>query len=284
MNSKIKCAGRGSSCTHAFTLIELLVVLAVIGILAALLMGSIAGAMERAVRTNCMSNLRQLNTASLSYANDYRDRLPAMSGSWSAWNFAGPASEDLINRYIHSRDVLYDPGNPGQNNDIFWNFLYNPGTRVIGYAVTYPGATGVKPENVNTFFILPQNAALPSAGPVLNPSARVLVAGVVISEPFQDRTSDEWRNGYNYSDIVVVSGISGTTGGFTSVDANGDTHYIPPLPFGTPSLNGRSSHLYGKLPAGDNVAMLDGSTKWRKFKDMVPQATIVYGSPATFWW
>lgn len=61
---------------RAFTLIELLVVIAIVAILAAILFPVFARAKEAAKRAACLSNLRQVVTATLLYENDEDDRLP----------------------------------------------------------------------------------------------------------------------------------------------------------------------------------------------------------------
>jgi prepilin-type N-terminal cleavage/methylation domain-containing protein/prepilin-type processing-associated H-X9-DG protein len=62
--------------TRAFNLIELLVVIAVIAILAALLFPVLSAAKERAYRTGCLNNLKQLGVAILLYADDHGEQLP----------------------------------------------------------------------------------------------------------------------------------------------------------------------------------------------------------------
>lgn len=73
----------------AFTLIELLVVIAIIAILAALIFPVFAGAREAGRRATCLSNLRQIGMATLAYAQDYDEMLPAAADGFPGENLPG---------------------------------------------------------------------------------------------------------------------------------------------------------------------------------------------------
>jgi len=66
---------RISSARSGFTLIELLVVIAIIAILAAILFPVFAQAREKARSISCLSNEKQMGTATQMYVQDYDEHL-----------------------------------------------------------------------------------------------------------------------------------------------------------------------------------------------------------------
>lgn len=238
------------------TLIEVLVILATICILAMLLLPSLTdGHCEPPIRIKCLGNIKQVDLMLIEYGMDNNDRLPGVPVGQGHWAWDMPATLTyMMARQGVTRDILYDPGFPAQNDDRLWNA--SPGKyHVIGYALALggPGSTVIasnQNSTINPEGIVPGD----KTSPRLNPASRVLVADAVITPGGQNNTNE--MASYNWSKVRSSFPI---------------TH--------------QSSHLNknGKLPTGGNEGMMDGSGRWVKWQGMIPR-TSGPADVATFWW
>ncbi len=123
--------------------------IAIIAILAAILFPVFAQAREQARRITCTSNVRQLTTSFLMYAQDYDETMPSQENG-SGHDFA--EAHELLQPYVKSKQIFFCPDRTSTNCASLDKDL---GNRCLGYApnfgiYSYQNGNGIFHQRVDS--------------------------------------------------------------------------------------------------------------------------------------
>jgi prepilin-type N-terminal cleavage/methylation domain-containing protein/prepilin-type processing-associated H-X9-DG protein len=280
-NSKKLFAGRKTTQPAAqggFTLIELLVVIAIIAILAAILLPALAKAKSRAIRMQCMNQMKQLDLGINLFVADNSETFPAAGYqsavdvlSWDSWIYpyvGGSSSLSVIQAGKGTYTIDPTDGDalgdatglkimacPADNfQKVGW--MYDPGGNIQFSPRTYAmNCTGNGPSGYGTTVqVDPKGGTYPLPDLMADPPNR---HGVGIYWASKDPTPDWGAKGYPTSVVRDPAGTILLCELATSMHAMGN---IWPCCCCGPQDSDGSANGWGNLFQIDTAAPTDTAT------------------------
>ncbi len=208
---KVQTGNRG------FTLIELLVVIAIIAILASILFPVFARARENARRTSCLSNLKQIGTATMMYAQDYddsypqyhRDRPPAAREPWTQTiaPYTSIKTADTATTVTRATQIFMCPSlsyaaEYAASNQVFaWASSSSVSVTRMA-AITAPASVYMVMDG--SAYVIPLNNVLAPSNLYFVPGSKAYVAAAYQNIVTSTPQRSDFENGRHFNGVNVV--------------------------------------------------------------------------------